>query len=155
MARTKQDCDYLIKLLLIGDSGMLKCNPKDLELESGSFVSYYPAEPFLIARTHADVQALARVAFCWGFQKIHSLRALSRLLGEEGFWVFWPRSCLISHQLPRSRMTLGITLHRIDFKIKKIMIDNKVIKLQIWDTAGQERFRTITSGMTMTGRYSS
>lgn len=37
-------------------------------------------------------------------------------------------------------------LCRIDFKIKKIMIDNKWIKLQIWDTAGQERFRTITSG---------
>lgn len=36
---------------------------------------------------------------------------------------------------------------RIDFKIKKIMLDNKWIKLQIWDTAGQERFRTITSGM--------
>ena len=35
---------------------------------------------------------------------------------------------------------------RIDFKIKKIMLDNKWIKLQIWDTAGQERFRTITSG---------
>lgn len=34
---------------------------------------------------------------------------------------------------------------RIDFKIKKIMIDGKWVKLQIWDTAGQERFRTITS----------
>eukprot|EP00891_Asterochloris_glomerata_P001044 jgi/Astpho2/1044/Aster-00862 len=33
----------------------------------------------------------------------------------------------------------------IDFKIKKILLDNKWIKLQIWDTAGQERFRTITS----------
>jgi GTPase SAR1 family protein len=35
---------------------------------------------------------------------------------------------------------------RIDFKIKKIFLDNKWVKLQIWDTAGQERFRTITSG---------
>lgn len=34
---------------------------------------------------------------------------------------------------------------RIDFKIKKILLDNKWVKLQIWDTAGQERFRTITS----------
>lgn len=33
----------------------------------------------------------------------------------------------------------------VDFKIKTVNIDNKVIKLQIWDTAGQERFRTITS----------
>lgn len=35
---------------------------------------------------------------------------------------------------------------RIDFKIKKLNLDGKVVKLQIWDTAGQERFRTITSG---------
>ena len=34
----------------------------------------------------------------------------------------------------------------IDFKIKKILLENKWVKLQIWDTAGQERFRTITSG---------
>ncbi|GAB4817579.1 hypothetical protein N2152v2_004625 [Parachlorella kessleri] len=33
----------------------------------------------------------------------------------------------------------------IDFKLRKILIDGKWVKLQIWDTAGQERFRTITS----------
>jgi len=32
----------------------------------------------------------------------------------------------------------------VDFKIRKIELENKSIKLQIWDTAGQERFRTIT-----------
>jgi Ras-related protein Rab-8A len=36
-------------------------------------------------------------------------------------------------------------LFSIDFKIKKIFLDNKWVKLQIWDTAGQERFRTITT----------
>lgn len=33
----------------------------------------------------------------------------------------------------------------VDFKIKTIKIDGKVVKIQLWDTAGQERFRTITS----------
>merc|ERR1711920_896061 len=30
-------------------------------------------------------------------------------------------------------------------KIKTLVIDGQIIKLQIWDTAGQERFATITS----------
>lgn len=36
-------------------------------------------------------------------------------------------------------------LNRIDFKIKKVLLDGQSVKLQIWDTAGQERFRTITA----------
>ena len=33
----------------------------------------------------------------------------------------------------------------VDYKIRTIQVDNKIVKLQIWDTAGQERFRTITT----------
>jgi Ras-related protein Rab-1A len=33
----------------------------------------------------------------------------------------------------------------VDFKIKTMEHDDKIIKLQLWDTAGQERFRTLTT----------
>ncbi|XP_034111003.1 ras-related protein Rab-43 [Drosophila albomicans] len=32
----------------------------------------------------------------------------------------------------------------VDFSMKTIEVEGKLVKLQIWDTAGQERFRTIT-----------
>ena len=33
----------------------------------------------------------------------------------------------------------------IDFKIKTMELNGKIIKLQVWDTAGQEQFKTITT----------
>jgi len=47
----------------------------------------------------------------------------------EGYW------------LENYTSTIGI-----DFKAKKVVLDDRVVKLQIWDTAGQERFRNIISG---------
>lgn len=32
----------------------------------------------------------------------------------------------------------------VDFKIKTLKIDDKIVKVQVWDTAGQERFRSIS-----------
>ena len=32
----------------------------------------------------------------------------------------------------------------VDFQIKILKINEKIVKLQIWDTAGQERFKTMT-----------
>jgi Ras-related protein Rab-1A len=33
----------------------------------------------------------------------------------------------------------------IDFKLKNVKIDKKIIKLQLWDTAGQERFKSMSN----------
>ena len=32
----------------------------------------------------------------------------------------------------------------VDFKMKTLKVDDKIVKMQIWDTAGQERFRSIS-----------
>lgn len=37
-----------------------------------------------------------------------------------------------------------VTTIGMDFKFKRVTIDERAVKVQIWDTAGQERFRTIT-----------
>ena len=43
-----------------------------------------------------------------------------------------------------SDTTKNLTKIGLDFKVKIMNFENKLIKLQIWDTAGEERFRTIT-----------
>lgn len=63
------------------------------------------------------------------------------LIGDSGVG----KSCLLLRFSEDSFTSSFITTIGIDFKIKKIFLDNKWVKLQIWDTAGQERFRTITS----------
>lgn len=63
------------------------------------------------------------------------------LIGDSGVG----KSCLLLRFSDDSFTPSFITTIGIDFKIKKILLDSKWIKLQIWDTAGQERFRTITS----------
>ncbi|EFA03965.1 ras-related protein Rab-18 [Tribolium castaneum] len=40
---------------------------------------------------------------------------------------------------PDQTLTIGV-----DFKTKKLTVDDNTVKLAIWDTAGQERFRTLT-----------
>ena len=93
-------------------------------------------------------QALARAACCSDSQRIRSRPASSQPSGAP-----LPRQCLRVCFLPcpfperRASQASRLFWRRIDFKIKKILLDNKWIKLQIWDTAGQERFRTITSGV--------
>eukprot|EP01111_Echinosteliopsis_oligospora_P019422 TRINITY_DN9404_c0_g1_i1.p1 TRINITY_DN9404_c0_g1~~TRINITY_DN9404_c0_g1_i1.p1 ORF type:complete len:207 (-),score=38.99 TRINITY_DN9404_c0_g1_i1:106-726(-) len=63
------------------------------------------------------------------------------LIGDSGVG----KSCLLLRFADDTYTDSYISTIGVDFKIKTITLDNKVIKLQIWDTAGQERFRTITS----------
>jgi Ras-related protein Rab-8A len=63
------------------------------------------------------------------------------MIGDSGVG----KTCLLLRYANDSFSPTFITTIGIDFKIKTITLDDKVIKLQIWDTAGQERFRTITT----------
>lgn len=63
------------------------------------------------------------------------------LIGDSGVG----KSCLLLRFADDSYSESYISTIGVDFKIRTITVDGKMVKLQIWDTAGQERFRTITS----------
>mmetsp|Transcript_25739 Transcript_25739/g.45214 ORF Transcript_25739/g.45214 Transcript_25739/m.45214 type:complete len:210 (+) Transcript_25739:590-1219(+) len=63
------------------------------------------------------------------------------LIGNSGVG----KSCLLMRYADNSFVDTFFNTIGVDFKIKTITLQDKVVKLQIWDTAGQERFRTITS----------
>jgi Ras-related protein Rab-1A len=64
------------------------------------------------------------------------------LIGDSGTG----KSSLMVRFTDNAYFATYISTIGVDFKIKTIELDGKIIKLQIWDTAGQERFRTIVSG---------
>jgi Ras-related protein Rab-1A len=63
------------------------------------------------------------------------------LIGNSGVG----KSCLLMRYADNSFTENFFNTIGVDFKIRTIELDGKVLKLQVWDTAGQERFRTITS----------
>ena len=63
------------------------------------------------------------------------------LIGDSGVG----KSCLLFRFTDNSYSESYISTIGVDFKIRTLEVDGKMIKIQIWDTAGQERFRTITS----------
>ena len=93
-----------------------------------------------------------------GYDYDHLLKML--LIGDSGVG----KSCLLYRFSDDQYNTSYISTIGVDFKIKlqflsveswtafdftvchrRMIINNKRVKLQIWDTAGQERFRTITT----------
>ncbi len=55
------------------------------------------------------------------------------------------KTCILARFSDDFYTESALTTIGIDFKTRTLLINNKIIKLQIWDTAGQERFRTITT----------
>ena len=53
------------------------------------------------------------------------------------------KSCLLLRFAENMFSDNYISTIGVDFKIRKMELDGKSVKLQIWDTAGQDRFRTI------------
>jgi len=63
------------------------------------------------------------------------------LVGESGVG----KSCLLLRYTENSFSDSFISTIGVDFKIKKVILNDRNVKLQLWDTAGQERYRTIVA----------
>lgn len=54
------------------------------------------------------------------------------------------KTSMLTNYVDNSHKEKYVTTIGVDFRIKTLEIDGKIIKLQIWDTAGQDRFQSIT-----------
>ncbi|CAN0910857.1 Ras-related protein RABE1c [Linum grandiflorum] len=137
-ARARADYDYLIKLLLIGDSGNA--------WERVAFFCISQMEFILLLVDSFRFQVPDLLPFRRKPSRIRSWNCKN--VEVEIVWTLCfcvGKSCVLLRFSDGSFTTSFITTIGIDFKIRTIELDGKRIKLQIWDTAGQERFRTITT----------
>merc|ERR1712198_419784 len=74
-------------------------------------------------------------------KKTYDLLFKLLLIGDSGVG----KTCILFRFSDDMFNTTFISTIGIDFKLKTIHLNGKLIKLQIWDTAGQERFHTITT----------
>jgi Ras-related protein Rab-1A len=63
------------------------------------------------------------------------------LIGDSGVG----KSSLLLRFVDNSYADSYVSSIGVDFKLKTMEINGKLVKLQLWDTAGQERYNTITS----------
>ncbi|XP_065897381.1 ras-related protein Rab-8A-like isoform X2 [Dysidea avara] len=55
------------------------------------------------------------------------------------------KSCLLLRYVEDCFSPAYIATIGVDFRLKTIELNEKIVKLQIWDTAGQERFQAISN----------
>ena len=63
------------------------------------------------------------------------------IVGEAGVG----KSCLLRRYADQSFTENYINTIGVDFKVRTLEVNGKMVKLNIWDSAGQERFRTIVN----------
>lgn len=63
------------------------------------------------------------------------------VIGDSGVG----KSSLISKLCNGKMQDSYVSTIGVDFNVKTMIVDGKIIKLQIWDTAGQERFKSVTT----------
>jgi hypothetical protein len=121
-----------------------------------------PFQKFMSCLQHFSMVCLVAFGTTRCRQELPPIALRGRLFHFEFHYYHWVRASVVDNgddawvkvmlppYLARSqvcRLRCEVAWRRIDFKIRKIHIGEKLVKVQIWDTAGQERFRTITSGV--------
>ncbi|KAH7537245.1 hypothetical protein FEM48_Zijuj03G0072500 [Ziziphus jujuba var. spinosa] len=173
-ARARADYDYLIKLLLIGDSGGVRVFEEEVGIvlvQNSKSVKSRETEEFVLGLFGwylALIYLHACLGLCISVGKSCLLLRFSdgsfttSFITTIGFILLVEhlRNCTLQDYMLGTmvflskgpvvvaldkRMQGDVSSLSIDFKIRTIELDGKRIKLQIWDTAGQERFRTITT----------